>query len=200
MVSGIIFARELISNVDKAVKRTYWTNQEIDKFFGKRSAKEIIKDGTTCYMNPCSDLNLVSSYILFINNLPHEWIIEEILPTKEFNFSRLHFILEFKEDNHFYSIDYKRNNEVYIFNGKYNGREDLQIKQTIRIQNHQINLEKSLYENINNSQLSNLLKNYSLEANLNRLKQDNYIENYERFKRIFGENFIIKQSQNPPLL
>ncbi len=193
MNSGINLAKKIILSIDKGVRRIYWTNQEIDKWFAKRSAKEIINNGHTCFMNPCSDLTFVTSFILSLNNLPHEWIIEEILPTKKFNFNRLHFALEFNLHDKLYVIDYKRNNEVYVFKGNYNRRENLPIKQIIRFPDDQIDLEKSLYENINNSNLKSYLKDYSLKENINKLKRDNSPENYKRFKRLFGENLIIKQ-------
>lgn len=190
MTSEIEIAKEIICHVSKTIKRIYWTNEEIDKWFGKRSAKEIIENGTSCFMNPCSDLALVSSYLLSKAEIPHRWVIEEYFPTEDFDFNRLHFVLEFGKK--VYGINYKRNNEAHIFKGKYEGRNDLPIKQIIRIPDRQINLEKSLYENISDSELRVLLKDFSLEGNINRLKKDNSIEKYKIFKKIFGEHFEIK--------
>ncbi len=200
MSSGIEIAKRIVSNVDEMVKRIYWTNKEIHKWFGKRSAKEILNNGHTCFMNPCSDLTLVSSFIMDQNKIPHEWIIKEYLPTENFNFNRLHFVLEFKHNDKLHVLDYQKLNDVYIYEGKYNGRQDLPATTTIKIPSTQIDLKKSLYEIINNSHIKNSLVNYSLEKNLARLKQDNSIENYERFKKTHGEEFIIKQPQSQPSL
>lgn len=191
--NGIEIAKSIVFEVDEKIKRIYWTNKEIDKWFARRSAKEIINSGNTCFMNPCSDLTLVSSFIMSQKNIPHEWVIKEYLPTKDFNFNRLHFVLEFKCNNESYAIDYKTLNDVYIYEGGYNGREDLPLAKTIRVPNKQINLNKSLHEIISNSNLGSRLENYSLKSNLNRLKQDNSMENYNNFKQENGENFIIKQ-------
>ena len=191
--TGIEFAKNVVSEVDRKVKKVYWTNKEIDKWFGKRSAKEIINSGNTCFMNPCSDLTLVSSYIMNQSNLPHEWVIKEYLPTKNFNFNRLHFVLEFKYNNKLHVLNYKKLKEVYIYEGKRNQKEDLPIAQIIRIPSKQINLDKSLYEIISNFNIDSRLENYSLESNLNRLKQDNSLENYYNFKQENGKGFIIKQ-------
>lgn len=190
--NGIDLAKAIVSEVDEKVKRTYWTNNEIDRFFGKRSAKEIIEQGNTCFMNPCSDVTLISSYIMNQNNISHKWIIEEFLPTKDFDFNRLHFVLEFEYQNKLHVLNYKKLNDVYIYEGIYNGRDDLPLAQTIRFPSSKINFDKSLHENIINSNLSNNLNGYSLEKNLARLKQDNSIENYNNFKQRYGNEFIIK--------
>ncbi len=196
--NGIDFAKAIVKEVDNKVKRIYWTNDEIDKWFAKRSAKEILNSGNTCFMNPCSDITLVSSFIMSQKDIPHEWIIEEYLPTKDFNFNRLHFALEFKYDNRLHVLNYKKLNDVYIYEGEYNGGKDLPLAQIIKFPSKQINFNKSLHEIINNSNIGSRLKNYSLEKNLSRLKQDNSIDNYNNFKQENGENFIIKQLENQP--
>jgi len=191
--NGIELAESIIQKTDNKVKRIYWTNEEIDKWFGKRSAKNILESGNTCFMNPCSDLTLVSSFIMDQSAIPHEWIIEEHLPTEDFNFNRLHFALEFKYHGKIHILDYKRLNEVYAYEGEYNGRPDLSTATSIKIPSTQIDLKKSLYEIISNSKIKDSLIDYSLEKNLNRLKQDNSLENYKSFKQLYGESFIIKQ-------
>lgn len=188
-------AEELVLEVDKKIKRTYWTNKEIDLQFGKRSAKEIIKSGHTFFMNPCLDITLVSSYILNQKKIPHKWIIEEHLPTKDFDFNRLHFVLELKKNDKLYVLNYKKLNEVYIYKGKYNGREDIPRAQIIKINGKKINPNKPLYKNFGYKNLEKMLrdkfKDYSLEKNITRLKQDNSKENYELFKKIYGNKFQI---------
>jgi len=84
----IEIVKSIVSEVDKKVKRVYWTNEEVDKWFGKRSAKEIINNGTTCFMNSCLDVTLVSASIIYSKNIPYTLVIEEHLPTKEFKFNR----------------------------------------------------------------------------------------------------------------
>ena len=133
---GIALGQEIALWVDKKIKRIYWTNEEIDQWFGKRSIKEIIKNGTTCFMNPCFDLTLVSSYLLTQNNINNTLVIEEHLPTKEFNFNRLHFALDFIDKTGKYHINYKNENTVYINHGEYQGRKDLPQAQIIKISGH----------------------------------------------------------------
>lgn len=199
--NGIDLAKEIVYEVNEKVKRDYWTNKEIDKFFAKRSAKDIIQNGTTCFMNPCLDLTLVSAAIMFSKYIPYDFVIEEYLPTKEFPFNRLHFTLEFKYKNKGYALNYKKCNEVYIIEGKYNGREDIPLAQMIRVSGEKICPEKTLSENLGYNTLENLIKNkfkgYSLESNLNRLKKDNSEENYKLYKKKYGEDFkIILKQQN----
>ncbi len=198
---GINLGKEIISEVNERVKRVYWTNEEIDKFFAKRSANEIIQNRTTCYINPCLDLTLASAAILFSKNTPYFFVIEEHLPTQEFPFNRLHFALEFQYENKKYALNYKRCNEVYLYEGDYKGREDIPLAQIIRVSGESINPYRPLYKNLGYTTLNDLIKNkfkgYSLESNLNRLKQDNSEENYKLFKERYGEEFkIILKPQN----
>jgi hypothetical protein len=193
--NGIDLAKDIISEINEKVKRIYWTNEEIDKYFAKRSAIDILRNGTTCFMNPCLDLTLVSASLMSSNEIKHDFIIEEHLPTKEFNFSRLHFVLEFQNEDKEYVLNYKRGNEVQIFEGKYNGRKDIPCAQIIRVSGKEINPEKTLSENIGYNNLEDLIKSkfkgYSLKSNLNRLKQDNSKENYKLYKAKYGEKFNI---------
>jgi hypothetical protein len=211
-MDGINLAIDIVSEVNNKVRRVYWTNEEIDRLFGRRSAKEIIQNGTTCFMNPCFDLNSVSSYFMNVRGIPHEYIIEELSPTKDFNFNksylelknfdyRLHFALGFQHGGEEYAIDYKRENEVHIFKGKYNGRGDIPRAGIIRIPGKNINPYKPIYKNLGYDTLEDLIKDkfigFSLEKNLNRLKQDNSKENYSSYKERYGENLkIITKPQN----
>ena len=115
--NGIDLAKDIISEINEKVKRIYWTNEEIDKYFAKRSAIDILYNGTTCFMNPCLDLTLVSAAKMFSREIPYSFVIEEHLPTQEFNFNRLHFVLEFQNANKTYVLNYKRGDEVHLFEG-----------------------------------------------------------------------------------
>ncbi len=185
---GIALGQAIALWVDKKIKRTYWTNEQINKKFGRRSIKEIIEERTTCFMNPCSDLTLVSSYLLTQNQIKNNLVIEEHLPTKEFNFNRLHFALDYADGTGIYHLNYKDNNFAYVGIGEYLGREDIPQAQLIRISGEEINPNKPLYEN-----LKNIKTEFSLEKNLQKLKRDNSEENYNHYKKKYGERFIINQ-------
>jgi hypothetical protein len=200
-MDGIDLAKKIVSEVNKKIKRVYWTNEQIDDLFGKRSAKDIIKDGTTCFMNPCLDLTLVSSYLMSSKKIIHKFVIEEHLPTKDFNFNRLHFAIEFQHENKDYTLNYKKENEVYIYEGNYNGREDIPREKIIRIPGEKISPGKSLNKSLGYNTLEDLLRgifsNYSLEKNIARLKKDNSKKNYEFYKEKFGKEFnIITKLEN----
>lgn len=202
-MNSIEFAKEIANEVNKKVRRVYWTNEEIDKYFARRSAKQIIDSGTTCFMNPCFDLTLVSAYFISSQHIPHKFVIEEHLPTKEFDFNRLHFAIEFEHENKDYVINFKRGNEVYIFEGKYNGRKDIPRASMIKIPGTNINPYKTLNDNLGYNNLEALTKdkfvNYSLEKNLKRLKQDNSKIKYDLYRQKYGKEFnIITGPQNQP--
>lgn len=189
--------KEIVSEVDKKVKRVYWTNEQIDKYFGKRPINEILSSGETCFMNPCSDLTIVSSYIMSRKKIPNNLIIEEHLPSDGFNFNRLHFVIEFQDPtlNEEYSLNYKRANEVYLLKGKYSGRKDLPLSKKIKLSGKKINPLKPIHEIFGYNTLESFFKEqfngYSLESNILKLKKDNSLENYENYKNRFGEKFQI---------
>ncbi len=198
MNEAINLAKEIILEVNKKVKRVYWTNQEIDKYFGRRSVQEILYSGETCFMNPCLDLTLVSSHLMSEKKIPHKLVIEEHLPSNGFDFNRLHFVIEFQNNNEQskeYFLNYKRANEVYLLEGKYNGRQDLPLAQILKIQGLKLNPKDPIYASFGYKTLEEFLKEkfkgYSLDSNINRLKKDNSIENYQSYKHKFGEDFSI---------
>jgi len=198
--NGIEITKDILYHTNK-IKRIYWTNEEIDNYFGKRSAQDIIQNGTTCFMNPCFDLTLASAGILFGNKIPHTFVIEEHFPTKDFPFNRLHFVLEFEDKKEKYFLNYKKTNEVYLSGGRYNGREDIPCAQIIRIPGERINPEKTLSENMGYDTLENLIydkfKGYSIRKNIDRLKQDNSEEKYKLYDANYGKEFkLITKLQN----
>ncbi len=189
--NNIETVKKIVKEVDSKIKRVYWTNKEIDGKFVKRSVNKILKDGNTFYRNPCGDVTLVTSYLMFQNKILHNWVIEEHLPTKDFDFNRLHFVLEFENNKKTNVLNYKELNKVYLYEGIYNRREDLPSSQIIKFSSDKIDFEKSLQENLIDMDITKKLNGYSLEKNLNRLKQDNFIEYYNNFKEENGNKFKI---------
>jgi len=203
LMNSIETAKEIVNEVSRKIKRIYWTNEEIDKYFAKRSAKEILDSEQTGYRNPCLDLTLVSAYLFSANDIKHNLVIEEHLPTKDFNFNRLHFVIEYSINGGINTLNYKTLNKVYLSEGEYSGRKDIPRASMIKIPGETINPYKSIYENLGYRSLDELTKNkfigYSLEKNLNRLKQDNFRKNYEMYNREYGDNLnIIILPQNQP--
>jgi hypothetical protein len=110
----------------------------------------------------------------------------------------LHFVIEFQNNDKQskeYFLNYKRANEVYLLEGKYNGRQDLPLAQILKIQGLKLNPKNPLYVNLGYKTLEEFskenFKGYSLEKNISRLKKDNSIENYQKYKQKFGEDFLI---------
>lgn len=203
MDKSIELAKEIALETNKRVKRIYWTNEEIEKYFGNRSTQEIIQNGTTCFMNPCLDLTLVSAYLMSSRRVEHDLIIEEHLPTQEFPFNRLHFAIEFKNSDKSYFINYKRNNEVHIFKGNYNGREDILQEKMIILPGEKINPYRQIYKNLGYETLEELIKDkftgFSVEHIINRLKHDNSLKNFNDYLKKYGEGLnIITKLQNQP--
>lgn len=198
---GIELGKAIISEVNKKVKKSYWTNEKIERLFGRRSAKEILRDGDTCFMNPCLDVTLVSATILNSKGIDYKMSIEEYLPNEEYNFNRLHFALEYKYEDKNFFINYKTLNEVQISKGNYSGRKDLKLDQIFYIPGEDLDPEKTVYQSLGFDSLEALLKNklnnYSLKSNIDRLKKDNSEELFNKFVNIYGENFKIIELKTP---
>jgi hypothetical protein len=145
-------------------------------------------------------------------HIPHQFIIEEHKPTKDFNFDksnlvvkdfdfRLHFALDFQHGNEKYNLDYKRENEVYIPKGDYNGRKDIPRAGMTVISGENINPYRAIHENLGYNTLGELIQDkfvgFSLEKSLDRLKKDNSQENYNFYQERCRNGFkIIITPQN----
>lgn len=191
MKSGIEYAKELVEKVDGKVKRIYWTNEEIDKYFAKRNYEQIINHGHTCFMNPCSDLTLVTSNLMKQENIPHKWIMQLEEPTKNFNFPRMHFMLDFKYNNESHVLNFIRNNDVYFSDEVLPLEKYLNVNNRVIIPSEKLDLEKSIYENLLHSNISHYFEEFSLEKVLTRLKRDNNPENFQMFQQTFGNKFKV---------
>ncbi len=206
MNNAINSAKEIISEVDKKVKRVYWTNEEINKYFGRRPVNQILLSGETGFMNPCLDLTLASSHLMNLKGIEHDLIIEEHSPSKDFNFDkskkvikdfdyRLHFGIDFLYNKEKWGIDYRRENEVYILKGGYAGREDIQRSSLTIINGKNLSPDKPIYETLGYNSLQELIKDkfngFSLEKNISRLNKDNDIQNFEEYKKRNGKGFKI---------
>ncbi len=193
--TGIELAKSIVQVIDRKIKREYWTNERIEKDFAKRSSLKIFYDESTCFMNPCLDLTLTSASILFQEKIPYFFIIEEHKPTEDFDFNRLHFALEFKHNEEKYVLNYKRGNEVHVYPGNYEGRKDIPRESLIIYPGTHIKPDFPIYKSLFYDSLEELAKeelnNYSFEKNINRLKKDNSLENFKRYKEKFGEEFNI---------
>ncbi len=206
MDNAINTAEAIISEVNKKVKRVYWTNEEINRYFGRRSVNQILSSGETGFMNPCLDLTLVSSHLMNLKGIEHDLIIEEHSPSKDFNFDkskkvikdfdyRLHFGIDFLYNKEKWGIDYKKENEVYILKGGYTGRGDIPRSSITKINGKHIDPDKPLYETFGYRSLQELIKEkfngFSLEKNISRLNNDNDIQNFEEYKKRNGKGFKI---------
>jgi hypothetical protein len=189
--NGIEVAKKIVSNVDNKVKRIYWTNEEIDKYFAKRNYEQIIDHGHTCFMNPCSDLTLVTSNLMEQENIPHKWIIQLEDPIKNFNFPRIHFMLDFRYNNKPYVLNFIRNNYVYLSEEVWPLEKSPNVNNRVIVSSEKLDLQKSIYENLVYSDLSHYFKEFSLEKVLYKLKRDNDPKNFQKFQKAFGNKFKV---------
>ncbi|HVY01531.1 MAG TPA: hypothetical protein VHA12_02090 [Candidatus Nanoarchaeia archaeon] len=192
---GEAFLEEVVLWTDLNIERKKWSNRDIERKLGRRTAQEVINSGNTCYMNPCLDLTLVAAATAQINGIPHTLVIEEHGPTDKFPENRLHFALEISEGKEIF-LNYKSGNNVQIGSGKYPGRSDIPRIQMVHLDGRDIDyslpLHRSLHHSSLNEALKKMFKGYNLAQQLHRLTKDNTERNYQAYLKKSGLTFKIE--------
>ncbi len=100
------------------VKRVAWSNDKIEKCYGRRSVEQILYEGETCYMGPCPDLTAVAIAAMNKYGLNPEIAVEK-LEEPGFDFPRFHFASEFMHDGQRYFLDFNTGKTVVFGKGDY---------------------------------------------------------------------------------
>jgi len=164
--------------IDHKVKRKQWSNEEIAKKFAKRSTREILTDGDTGFMNPCSDFMLVAWALLKKNGLKPILIAEKIKP-KKYNFIHMHFVIEFFNKDILYFLDFTTKNQVVLRKGEYkNQREGIETLQTVKITND-ISFDQNMQSVLENNKFD--FSGFKLEDIVAQLQKDNTPQTYASY-------------------
>ena len=171
--------KNLVGWIDKKVKRVQWGNEEISQKFTKRSAQEILTDGSVGFMNPCNDLTLVAWALLKKNKLNPELIAKKI-KWKKNNFVSMHFALEFMDNNALFSLEFATKNQAILSRGEYIMKDDrVEMMQMDKIKNDigfDQNMESVLTGHID-------LTDFNFEKIVEQLQKDNTLENYSNYNK-----------------
>jgi hypothetical protein len=185
--SDINHLLEIARQIDKQVRRIRWTNEELEEKFGRRSANQILAEGNTFYMNSCMDLTLASILLAQRKGLNPDLVIEEHGKTRGVPFNRAHFVLELPNNGGAY-LNPKTLGLIQIGQGKYPGRQDIPKVRTLRVDGSRIDPSRPLYQNLGFTSLEEALKKlfigYDIKPNIEKIKRDNTLNNYLRYKRI----------------
>lgn len=153
----IDFLKKIVNHVHKIVKKEKMDNEYIDNYVGKLSARELISNGKTFYMNPCLDLALVTIEWLKKSGIKSKLVIQELLCTG--NRITLHFWIEIILNNIHYYIDNKSRNVSIIGKGIFKNNNIDEKKEQIHISyisDENISTDDNI-ETLINKKLINLL-------------------------------------------
>lgn len=167
----------LVLWIDKRIKRRDWSNEEIAEKFVKRNAKQILKDGDTGFMNPCSDFTLVAWALLKKNGFNPALVVEK-LKQKKYSFVSIHFAIEFSDNNVPYFLEFISKNQVLLRKGKYtHQKEGIESLQTKRIEGD-IRLDQNI-QSVLEGQFD--ISDVKLEDIIAQLQKDNIPQTYANY-------------------
>ena len=172
----------IVAWVDERVDRKQWSDEEIDEKFARRSARQILEEGHTGYMNPCLDLTLVAYEALRANDLNPTLVVQE-LSHEDYPHNQLHFGIEFTYRGELYFVDFLMMNRVFLRKGGYQmNKEGIKSLQIVRMDEN-VDTDKEPLS-IGGEWFKPI--GYRLEPQLERLKQDNTDETYEKYLAALG--------------
>ncbi|MDP9249056.1 MAG: hypothetical protein M3M85_00900 [bacterium] len=175
---------QLVSWIDKRVKRKQWNNEEIAKKFARRNTKEILKDGDTGFMNSCNDLTLVAYALLKKNGFKPALVVQKIRP-KKYSFVHMHFALEFSEKDNQYTLEFAQKGQVLLTRGEYiPHREDIETLQIQKVDTD-IALDQNM-ESVLGGKID--LSDLDLEQIIAQLQKDNVPQAYTNYMAQLPEN------------
>lgn len=199
-----LFLQEVVHYIHKLLKKERFENDYIEKNFGKLSARELLTEGKTFYMNPCLDFVLVTIEGLKRTGIENiQFIVEELeCPWDGF---KLHFGIEVSREGKNYYIDYRWQNNVFLgewnFISKYKEKGESVIH-NIKVDAKNISVDDNIYTLIDKGIVN--FKKFDpkfLEVIKERLKKHNGPEQRTRWfvkvvKDIHQPEIFIEDSEN----
>lgn len=171
-----------IKFVNNNVKKKEWTNEEIDEKLGRRSIKQIIQDGDTCYMASCLDTSLVAMVVLSAKGMDPVFLRQDLV-TETYQTPRIHFAIEFDYKGHPFFLDFNSGNTVFFRMGKYQNLDD-RVKQTgiERFKSSSIDLQEPAY----------IALNYDMDLiqpAIEEMKSHNTPETFKKYAESLNNDF-----------
>lgn len=179
-----LFLTEVVNHVFTLIKKDKVENEYIENKLGKLSAREILSDGKTCYMNPCLDFVLVTIEALKKSGISDTKLIVEELACPG-NRYKIHFGIEIPHQGETYHIDYRSKNDVFL--GKWKYQSDYtdkweKIVNKINIDAKEIWTDDNIYSLIDKKVLNFKFFDPKILGMLKeKLKKDNTPEEYQNW-------------------
>ena len=141
------FLKNMVFFIHKILKKERFENEYIEKNFAKLSARELLTEGKTFYMNPCLDFVLVTIEGLKRTGIENiKFIVEELqCPGNGF---KVHFGIELIREGKNYYIDYRSMNNVFLWQGNFMSNYEYKgetIAHSIKIDAKNISVDDNIY-------------------------------------------------------
>lgn len=168
--------QKVINWINEKVHRDYWDNNEIEKKFTKRTAREILTEGNTGYMNPCNDLTLATYAILKKNGFKPSLVVVK-LQLGNSGFISFHFALNFLDDqDNPFSLDFKTKDQVILEKGEYAYKREGMRALATKVIETNINLDQNMEAILTTENFD--CSGFDLGFLLSQLKKGNTREKY----------------------
>jgi hypothetical protein len=187
--------RAIVLELDLAVERRQWTDFEIREILGRRPPDKVLRDGNTCYMNPCVDLTLIALNRLAERGQNPILVVEEV-KGGNYSFNRMHVAIELPNHGSPWYIDFASRNRVILGRGEYesHARQDgIEVVQLVRLKDG-IGWDTS-FEAIVQGRFKP--HGYKIDRQIEQLVQDNTPENFQRYMAELGGNRSLYIELNP---
>lgn len=183
--TGLTRITNFVEWVDQNIVRAQWDNQRIENKYANRTPREIIEEGNVFYMNPCLDLTLVYTALANENGVGGNMVIEVYNAPSRLDFNPIHLAMEFETEKGVVSVNHLGKEKVEIWPGAY--KERVAAKRAmhpIRMPVQKINPDLPIHKSLgfkSREECTRMFEGYSLRKHLDRMKQDNTLDNYSKF-------------------
>lgn len=182
--------RKLVEWVGGKIERKKWSNEHLQAKFGRRSARRIVEDEDTCYMNPCLDYMLVMLESLKRNGLTTTFLVAQ-LKNRFLDFDPVHMVVECGIGGEGRYVDFRTLNIVEIGRVPFvYQREGYECKKIVRMNGMILSADDSIID------VNEKVKKYGitignedeLEKQVAKLQRDNSEEEFQRYlSKISGD-------------
>ena len=173
---------QAIKWVKRKVRLRRWTNQEIGKFFSKRTPREILDSGHAFYMNSCLDRTLVLMETLKANDFKPK-MVSELLSVKGINVP--HFALEMKIEGKTVCAQFIENGLAAISDGYKPFKAGVPGVRSIEIFRdscENFSIDKNYFQALSKTRTGKNFSRVNMDAIIEKMKMDNTLRKHSNFK------------------
>ena len=159
-----------------------WKNEQIERFFSKRSPNKILESGHTVYMNNCLDRTLVLMQALKKNNL-QPTMVAELLEVK--GIKAPHFAVELNLEGKPFFAHFITKGLAAVLPGNYvpykAGQRNVTSLATYRIPGKHFTMRNNFFQAVKGATAESGVARVDMRIIIEKMKRDNTLETYRTF-------------------